>query len=305
MMLACVGCGSSHWAKVDDGNWYISKGQSPKADVFYIVSTEIMDGKDSKGKDHYIGKLTEEERAAIKAEMDFVHNMFGDSVNFYSPYYRQFTFSALNLPEKELAKIRSKASDDVIDAFRLYMRQMNNGRPFILAGFSQGGMHLIDVVKQMKPEEYERMVTAYSMGYRLSAEDLKHPQVKAAESAGDLGTIVSFNSVTTPEDAWDVVSKDAVTCMNPINFRTDEEKASFVYNADTLSVHVDSKHNLLIVESKNMEAYRFPPLESFCKPGNLHHWDLMFYGNSIRKNALRKTAKLTAKSPKPKTKNPK
>lgn len=299
LTLTLVGCTSSRWAK--DGNLYSSlfthrsslsspsqdslSQSGSSADIFYIVSTEIMDGKDCKGKDHYIAKLTEEDRAAIKAEMDFVHDMFGDSLNFFSPYYKQFTFSALNLPDKKYAKIRKKASKDAVSAFRYYMRHMNNGRPFFLAGFSQGGMHLIDVVKQMKPKEYERMVAAYSMGYRLSAEDLKHPQVKAAKSADDLGTIVSFNSVTTPEDAWDVVSKDAATCMNPVNFRTDEEKASFVFDGDTLSVHVDTKHNLLIVESKNMEAYRFPPLETFCKPGNLHHWDLMFYGNFLRNNA--------------------
>lgn len=289
-MIVCIGCSSSHWANGEENNWYIDQSQSPKADVFYIVSTEIMDGKDSKGKDHYMGKLTEEERAAIKAEMEYVHNIFGDSLNFFSPYYRQFTFSALNLPEKKLAKVRKKASKDVVAAFRHYMLHMNNGRPFFLAGFSQGGMHLIDVVKQMKPKEYERMVAAYSMGYRLSTEDMKHPQVRAAESADDLGTIVSFNSVTTPEDTWDVVSKDAATCINPINFRTDEEKANFVFNKDTLSVHVDQKHNILIVESKHMENYRFPPLESFCKPGNLHHWDLLFYDDAIQKNAMLRCA---------------
>ncbi len=91
--IVCTGCDSSRWAKEEDKNWYIGLSQSPKADVFYIVSTEIMDGKDSKGKDHYIGKLTEEERTAIKAEMDYVHGMFGDSLNFFSPYYKQFTFS--------------------------------------------------------------------------------------------------------------------------------------------------------------------------------------------------------------------
>lgn len=289
-MIACIGCSSSHWANGEENNWHIGRSQSPKADVFYIVSTELMDGKDSKGNDQYIGKLTEEDRAAIKAEMEYVQNVFGDSLNFFSPYYKQFTFSALNLPDKKFAKVRKKASKDVMAAFRHYMRHMNNGRPFFLAGFSQGGMHLIDVIKHMKPEEYDRMVAAYSMGYRLSAEDLKHPQVKAAKSADDLGTIVSFNSVATPEDTWDVVSKDAAICMNPINFRTDDEKANFVFNGDTLSVHIDTKLNVLIVESKNMEEYRFPPLESFCKPGNLHHWDLLFYDDAIRKNTMLRCA---------------
>lgn len=289
--LALTGCANlesntSEWS--DASKWYDTNREVDNnlADVFYIVSTEILEEKDSTGHDTYIGKLTPEERKAYEAEMKYVQNMFGDSLNLFSPYYKQFTMSSINLPAEEMERVRKEAADDVVSAFRYYIQHLNNGRPFILAGFSQGAMHMIDILQDMSQEDYERMIVAYCMGYRLSESDLKHPHIKAAQSADDLGVTVSFNSVATPDAIWPMVNADAATCINPVNYRTDNEPAEFVFDNDTLTVRVDTMHNVLIVESANIESYRFPILDKYCKPGNLHHWDLLFYGESIRRNAL-------------------
>lgn len=259
------------------------------ADVFYIVSTEILEEKDAAGHDAYIGKLTQAEREALGGEMAYAQDMFGDSLNFFSPYYGQFTMSALSLPEAEYMAYRRKASKDAASAFRYYLKHLNNGRPFILAGFSQGSMHLVDILRAIKKKDYARMIVAYSMGYRLSAEDMKHPHLVAAQSADDRGTVVSFNSVASPQAIWPAVNGDAATCINPINYRTDETPATFVFGNDTLSVRVDTQYNALIVSSPNIASYRFPIMENLVKPGNLHHWDLLFYKDAIRANALRRT----------------
>lgn len=287
LMLLGTGC-STKWSVAS--RWYDAGRpvNDSLVDVFYVVSTEILEEKDSHGRDAYIGRLTDEERVYITGEMDYIRKMFGDSVNFFSPYYNQFTLSALSLPAQQKAKVRQKASADALAAFRHYLRHQNQGRRFILAGFSQGAMHLLDMLRQLRPEEYERMVVAYCMGYRLSAQDLQHPNLVAATSARDRGTIVSFNSVATPDAIWPEVNGDAVTCINPVNYRTDDEPATFTYQGDTLTVRVDTLHNVLIVDSPKIETYRFPMLDGYCKPGNLHHWDLLFYGDHIRRNALQR-----------------
>lgn len=279
-----TGC-SSQWS--DAAKWYDSgKASNNPVDVLYFVSTEVLDEKDANGRDSYNAKLTTAELQAINAELNYAQSMFGDSLNFFSPYYHQFTMSALSLPVKDHMKYRRKASKEAVSAFRYYMRHKNNGRPFILAGFSQGGMHLVDVLRQMKPEDYERMIVAYSMGYRLSADDMKHPFVKPAQSADDRGTTVSFNSVVSTDAIWDAVNGDAATCINPLNFRTDATPATLVFEKDTLTVHTDTRHNVLVVSGPNMSSYRFPILEGLCKQGNLHHWDLLFYRDAIHSNAL-------------------
>ncbi|MCQ2220378.1 MAG: DUF3089 domain-containing protein [Prevotella sp.] len=291
MMVGCTTTKveeASKWA--DESKWFDS-GKTVNedlVDVFYIVSTEILEEKNDKGKDMYIGALTDKEKEAIDAELGYIQGMFGDSLNFFAPYYNQYTMSSLALPEKEFTEYRKKALDDAADAFHYYLKNLNNGRPFIIAGFSQGGMHLVDMLKDIDEEDYKRMVAGYSLGYRLSEEDLKYPCVKAAQSADDLGTIVSFNSVATKDAIWPIISADAATCMNPINWRTDATPATFTFEDDTLSVQIDTTVNVLIVNSKKIDSYRFPILEKFCKPGNLHHWDLLFYKDAIKENAMRR-----------------
>ena len=286
IVLTLGGCVTSRWA--DSAEWFSSEEVvcDSLVDVFYIVSTEILDEKDASGKDAYIGKLTAPERTAICAEMNYARQMFGDSLNFFSPYYKQFTMSALSLPEAKYMKYRAKASRDASKAFRYYLRHLNGGRPFILAGFSQGSMHLVDIVRSMSRRDRQRMVTAYSMGYRLSAQDMKHRGVLPSQSSDDRGTIVSFTSVAARDYVWPAVSGDAATCINPINYCTDATPATFVFEGDTLSVRVDTCMNVLVVNSPNISKYHFPILEPLCKPGNLHHWDLLFYRDAIRRNAL-------------------
>lgn len=268
--------------------WYQTTVNPALPDVFYFVSTEILEEKDADGNDHYIGSLNAEQRAAIKGEMDYIKNVFGDSLNFFSPYYRQFTMSSAQLSPDAFRKVRAQASQSALDAFRYYLRHLNHGRPFILAGFSQGSMHMIDAIRQLHPKDYRRMIAAYSMGYRLSADDLRHPNIKAATGADDKGVIISFNSVTTPSAMWPLVNADAATCINPVNYHTDATPATFLFEGDTLTVAVDTLHHVLLVSGGDVANYRFPPLEPMCKPGNLHHWDILFYGDALRRNALRR-----------------
>lgn len=289
--LTLISCGTSKWA--DESRWF-DCGKSVNesyADVFYITSTNVIDEKDESGKDAYIAKLTDSEREAMGGEMAYMREMFGDSLNFFAPYYEQFTLSALALDHKNYMKARKKALKKAAAAFDYYLRHANNGRPFILAGFSQGGMHLVDIMHKIGKKDYEHMITAYSIGYRISEDDLSHPYLKAAQDADDLGTIVSFNSVASTDAIWPTTTEGAATCINPISFSTDEEPVTKIYNDDTLTVRVDKQHNVLMVNSPKISTYRFPILDDFCKPGNLHHWDILFYRDDIHNNAMKRVRK--------------
>lgn len=280
------GCTATKWA--DEMNWYQS-GKTVNdslVDVFYFVSTEVLDEKDESGRDLFLSLNTEEERKAILAEMDYAREMFGDSVNFFSPFYRQFTVSSMKQTTEKWAAVRAEASKDAAEAFRYFLKHKNNGRPFILVGFSQGSMHLVDVLKEMDEDVYGRMIAAYCMGYRLSREELEYSYIKPAEDEEEHGVIVSFNSVSDTCAIWPLVTEGAAVCTNPLSYHTDAEPATLIFQGDTLSVAVEPTHNVLLVKGKHMDTYNFPPLADFCKPGNLHHWDLLFYRDAIHQNAL-------------------
>lgn len=286
-VLILSGAGkTSQWDS--ENSWYqtgtaIDEGL---VDVFYICSTDVLKSFDSRGKEVFRAELNPEERANLKREMDYARQMFGDSLNFYAPYYHQFTLNSMALPEKSFDRNYAKVRQELLESFDYYMGHLNGGRRFIVAGFSQGAMLTLDVLKHMTDEQYSRMVAAYMIGYRLTEEDLKHPHVKAADDAFGTGEVISFNTMEDTDAMWEQLNDDAATCINPVNWTTDATEASLVFRGDTTSVSIDTEHNVIIADDLDSEKYHFTPLDPFCPEGNYHHWDLLFYRDAIRENAM-------------------
>lgn len=285
-----------------DSLWYqsINEYDTAKIDVLYFVSTEVLSAKDTAGQTLWQSRLVPEDLANIDAEIKWVgENMFFDDFNLCAPYYHQFTFEAIcQLDEGQMAEVYNKVSDEACAAFDSYMNQRNHGRPFVLAGFSQGAMLTLDIVKHMTDQQLSQMIACYTIGYRLSAEDLKHPNIQAATGECDRGVVISFNSTQTIEAIWSRVADGAATCINPVNWSTDATPATFTFRGTTNEVHVDTVSNVLLVKTDNPSFYyHYYDKATFYKdaavhPDNLHHWDLLFYSRMIHDNALKRAGRL-------------
>lgn len=285
---------NSEWS--DPERWYQSlKDFDPSdTDVLYLVSTEVLSARDRNGDVCWQSCLTVDDMAAIKGEIEWVEeNMFSDGFNLIAPYYHQMTFDALTgegCVNKE--EVYRNVASEVCEAFDYYMSHSNGGRPFVIAGFSQGAMLVLDLLRHMTDEQYSRMVACYMLGYRLSEADLAHPHIKAASDEGGTGVVISFNSTQTREAIWPLVSENAVTCINPLTWRTDSEPALFHYDGTANTVHVDSQTNVLLVKTDKPAYYHsfYDAAPFFLNAGvsrdNLHHWDLLFYSRQIHDNAL-------------------
>ena len=273
LLTGCSGAGETEW--------YKSETSAP-VDVFYICSTEVLSASDGL----YTARLTEEDKKALNMEMEFAQRLFGSEFNFYSPYYHQFTLEAAGLPKADFDAVWEDVASELAEDFKYYLKHFNQGRPFILAGFSQGGMGVLELLKEMDDEAYSRLVAAYMIGYRLSEEDLSHPHIVAAQDAGGRGVTVSFNSVASPDAVWPLVSEGAATCINPLNWTTDSTPAPLFFSGDTATVRVDSGTWTLVVSGLDSAKYRFPVLEDYTPAGNLHHWDILFYTSAIHDNAI-------------------
>lgn len=293
-LCLAVSCTSpvSRWS--DPANWYDDGRQVDEdlADVFYLVSTDILAIRDADGGTRYISAVTDADREVITPEMVKVAKDMGDSLNFFSPYYRQFSFETLDLAPDAYRDTAKIVLEDVWEAFSYYLEHLNNGRPFALVGFSQGAMYIPELIARMDNSQYSRMAGAYMMGYRLSADDLKLPHLRAAAGADDIGTVVSFNSVASGDALWPLVNEGAVTCINPLNWKTDSTPANMLYYGDMLTFHIDTELNTIIVDGTDPVKFDFPMLDRYCKKGNLHHWDRKFYADAIRENILHRTALL-------------
>lgn len=281
--------------------WYQSKGasSSDKIDVIYFVSTDVLSAHDLSGNVSWQSQLIPSDIEAMREEIEDVEkNMFYNNFNFSAPYYHQFTFDAIwQLDKQNFNAIYNNVAKEACEAFDYYMSHINKGRPFVLAGYSQGAMLTVDILKHMTDEQYSRMIACYTIGYRLSAEDLSHPHIKAAEGETDKGVVVSYNSVQTKDAIWPFLTEGAATCINPVNWRTDATPASFSYDGTSNEVYVDMQSNVLIVKTdKPQYFYEYYENATFYDDAgvshdNLHHWDRLFYSHMIHDNALKRAEK--------------
>jgi hypothetical protein len=150
--------------------------------------------------------------------------------NIYAPYYRQADMKYLfSLPFDPQQKVMGDIpTSDAIAAFDYYLEHYNNGRPFILAGHSQGSNVLLfllaDYLKQHK-EVNDRVIAAYVIGYSVTNTYLnKNPHLKFALGPDDLGVIISFNT-QSPNAASNPVVLPGAYCINPISWTRETTKA--------------------------------------------------------------------------------
>ena len=288
LLILLAGCTRGSVQYSDDTYWSKpSATDTAKADVFYITSTDVFEKRDTSGDSVMRILLDDSDRQALKAEMEYVRDMFGDRFNFFSPYYHQVTLEALYGAENERNNAIQASTAEVNEAFEYYMENLNGGRPFVLAGFSQGAWIALDILKRMSGEQYASMSAAYLIGYRLTEEDLANPRVIAAKGASERGCTVSFNTVSDTSGFFPMTTEGAVTCINPVNWHTDTTSAAFTFEGDTLTVSVDTVKKVLVV--KGFEPDTSTMIYKSFPKGCLHHWDLLFYRDALRENAIERT----------------
>ena len=219
-----------------------------------------------------------------------VDSFYSDKLNYYSPYYRQVSIQTWTSVNTTLLRL-PLAISDVKRSWAYYLKYLNQGRPFILAGFSQGSHILMEIMKEMPDTIASRMVAAYALGYKVTKNDMAAcPHIRPALGATDTGVTICFNSVRSPECEIPVVSEGNQISINPVNWRTDTVSAPFVLYGkkknDTLSVRCDPKSKLLIVDGYD-QSYVIPYIGVV---GNYHHMELKFYYPYIRQNMADRVA---------------
>lgn len=258
-------------------------------DVVWFTETLFDQEKDENGKDLYRILLTDEQKT-IYSKVTTKENkgLFPDSLNFFAPFYHQFTLDIIDFPAVFIDSFFNIIADEAYAKFHYYMENMNNGRPFILAGLSQGGMMVRGILKRMTDEEFSKMKAAYVLGFGLSKEDLQCKHIVPAAGQYDKGVTISYNSVADVNGIWTYVANSAVTCINPVNWKTDSTPAEFEFKGMKLTAHIDPAYNLIFVD--NFDFSKYPSVPEFEKYNwfktNFHIFDMPFYAPSLKQNVL-------------------
>lgn len=264
--------------------WYIEyNDKGDGADVFYIPSTWEYDWITNDGRIcHYADPSIPTHHDDVEIEMKGVADYMADGNNFYSPHYRHITLDSwATLNEDTISRrYNDVAFVDVRNAFDRYMSENNNGRPFILAGFSQGGKSVVELLKILTPEQREKLVAAYVLGYKVTPDDVAGtPWIKAAQGADDTGVTICYNSVSNVKFIKPIVSAPTVMCINPVNWRTDAIPA--VLN-DTITVTISPDYKVLVVE--NYDGSSLPNILDILNTGDYHGIEPWLYSECLREN---------------------
>lgn len=264
--------------------WYTEKNDKTgkNADVFYIVSTWETDWKTDSGETvHYADVYNKKHRDDMTKEISGVAAYMGKDNNFYSPFYRHITIEGWATRDENIINSRFKiAFEDVRNAFETFLKNRPKNRPFVLAGFSQGGKAVVELLKIMPKDVYQQMVAAYVLGYKVTPDDtLTSTNIKAAQGPDDIGVTICYNSVSDVKYIQPVVAAPCAFCINPVNWRTDDVPATL---HDTITVSVAQKEKVLVV--KGYSGSEYSPIMGFLNVGDFHSAEPWLYKECLEKN---------------------
>ena len=278
-------------AYAEGDRWFIHTREHATADLFYVCSTETSDWINEQGDTLHFSDMTRpEHRAALYGEMRGVDSLIcPDNCHFYAPYYDQATMEGLLRDTAFFVPRCAKAAEQVVAAFDEYMQHMNNGRRFVLMGYSQGGYAVVELLKHLTAEQASRMVAAYVIGYQVTDEDLRCPAIRPAQGAADTGVTICYNSVAASEAEVAILSGRTAIGINPVNWRTDATPVRYMFDfagaSEALTATLDTTTHLTVIEGYKGAC----PLIPFVgKKGNYHCLEIPLYYRSLKSNiALR------------------
>lgn len=208
----------------DADNWmYCDTEPTEDVDLFYIYPTVY---NDADGTDL---AAIDDKTVRLVAQLAYgkTGSAFGDYTNVYAPYYRQTNLAvAKGMTGEEYEEYNMQEQrTDIYAALDYFFEHYNNGRPFILAGHSQGACLLkitLGEYMQAHPDYLERMVACYAVGFAVTDDWLEeHPYVKFAEGADDTGVILSWNTEGPDNEGPSLVVEGNAVSINPITWTRD------------------------------------------------------------------------------------
>ena len=287
----------------------------PPAAVFYIHPTSYLE------RAHWNATLDNREandRAALFLRGQA--SAFNEVGAIWAPRYRQATFGAFLTNQSEGAKALDLAYRDVLAAFDEFLTEAGPDRPIILAGHSQGALHLTRLLRDRvagKPLA-KRIVAAYVIGWPVSrTADLPSLGLPECARAAQAGCILSWQSFAEPADPsmildvfnttngpTGIARRDTeIVCTNPIT-GTPNASASSKANLGTLIPSADLKSAAIVVGTVSATCTRRgylsigEPLNlgGYVLPGNNYHvFDYSLFWANIRADAARRLKVLASR----------
>ncbi|MBB4152990.1 hypothetical protein GGQ80_000878 [Sphingomonas jinjuensis] len=281
------------------------------AAVFFVHPTSYI------SRNHWNAPLDDAEtNARAQLFLRGQASAFNGSGDIWAPRYRQATFGAFLTSIADAERALGLAYGDVEAAFDAFLRQVGPDRPIILAGHSQGSIHLTRLLRDRvagDPALRRRIVAAYVVGWPVSrTADLPRMGLPECKGAADTGCILSWQSFGEPADPSlivDAYDKTAgfngasrrgtpMICTNPLTGTADAaapasaNRGTLLPSSDMTTATIEPGRVPARCGDRGFLLIGEPPsVGPYVLPGNNYHvYDYSLFWTNVREDAARRLA---------------
>ncbi|MXO66922.1 DUF3089 domain-containing protein [Altericroceibacterium endophyticum] len=276
--------------------------------VFFVHPTSYLD------RSQWNAPLNDPE--SQKRARLFVHGLaspFNQASEIWAPRYRQATFGAFLTNSEEAQQAIDAAYRDVEQAFDYFLEHTDPDMPIVLAGHSQGSLHLLRLMHDRiagTPLQ-QRIAAFYPVGWPISVEhdlpELGLPACDTPDQASCISTWSSFGEPAKPGRVLTIYGdsmgfdgelrgESPILCANPItgtmggeapprdNLGTlfpNDQLTSGELVPGVVPARCDEQGLLLIGEG--------PDLGPYVLPGNNYHvYDIPLFWRNVQADVARR-----------------
>lgn len=281
----------------DEKNWaYYSEGEGKDADLFLIAPT--VDVKD----EYYMSMEDGETKGKFLGALNMERGIYEENTRMFAPYYRQGAMKIYSMTPDEREPYLLYAYDDIAAAFEYYLENENNGRPIVLAGFSQGADMCYRLLEDYFGDEdlQEKLVAVYAIGWPCTEEMVREfPQIKPASSETDTGIVISFDcEAPDVTDTFITPQGTRAYTINPLNWMTDSTPADKALNIGACFTDYDGNitkeveglcgcyidEDRGIIKVPDVDPADYPAIVPGLPEGAYHIYDYQFFYRNLEKN---------------------
>lgn len=247
---------------------------------------------------------------------------FAPAGTIWAPRYRQATFGAFLTHDPAGQQAVGAAYADVAEAFDQFLAMIPPDQPIVLAGHSQGALHVLWLLREKVAGTplQARVAMAYPVGWPISlAHDLPALPMPACATPEAAGCIIGWASFAEPAEPGQFLDHyaaqpgldgqprgpgDAVLCVNPLT-GTPGGEAAIDRNLGTLVPDADLASGRLVAgavparcdPATGLLLIGDPPeLGPFVLPGNNYHvYDIPLFWANLRDDVVRRMASWQAR----------
>lgn len=232
---------------------------------------------------------------------------FNRASEIWAPKYRQATMGAMLTDDPRGQRALDAAYADVAQAFRFFLESVGPKTPIILAGHSQGALHLLSLLRREVADKplADRIAAAYVVGWPISLEhDLQHLGLPACAAADQAGCILSWSSFADPADPADLLQYldsstgfdgnsrrgSHILCTNPLTGGTggvagaDRNLGTLVPGKDFGSGELVAGYAAARCDTRGLLLIGEPPkMGNAVLPGNNYHvYDIPLFWRNVQ-----------------------